>query len=176
MIAKMQQEDENNPIYCSRLMFGGRNHLIAMIKIYLHTEDALSESWASLTIIPKSSASYSLRRKKKSVQYQPAYHGVFDCVHQPDYVGPSSQVFQNLNFSLDLLLFHWLKKKMFFLIRLKKKSDVCWSVSALKSADSASSPRRCCSSARLRSTFTSNPRRRLFNHQLWRHATSLLWL
>lgn len=34
----------------------------------------------------------------------PSYHWVFDCVHQADDVGPSSQVLQDLYFSLDLLL------------------------------------------------------------------------
>lgn len=33
-----------------------------------------------------------------------AYHWVFDCVHQSDNVGPSSQVLQDLDLSLDLLL------------------------------------------------------------------------
>lgn len=39
---------------------------------------------------------------------QRAYHWVFDCVHQSDYVGPSSQVLQDLDLSLDLLLLDWL--------------------------------------------------------------------
>lgn len=34
----------------------------------------------------------------------PSYHWVFDCVHQADDVGPSSQVLQDLYFTLDLLL------------------------------------------------------------------------
>lgn len=33
-----------------------------------------------------------------------AYHWVFDCVHQSDNVGPPSQVLQDLDLSLDLLL------------------------------------------------------------------------
>lgn len=36
--------------------------------------------------------------------HQRAYHWVFDCVHQSDDVGPSSQVLQDLDLSLDLLL------------------------------------------------------------------------
>lgn len=32
------------------------------------------------------------------------YHGVFDCVHQPDDVGPTAQVLQDLDLPLDLLL------------------------------------------------------------------------
>lgn len=44
--------------------------------------------------------------------HQFIYHGVFDCVHQTDDVGPTSQVLQDLDLTLDLLFLNWLRCDM----------------------------------------------------------------